>query len=68
MEENATQLPEKDIIALPLTHEELVVLMRCLVIASESERIDETDRERAGNIKGRIARFAERQGAWWDHP
>lgn len=68
MRENPNEQPEKDIIKLPLTPEELLVVMRCLVIASESERIDDADRERAGNIRGRIARFAERQGAWWDHP
>ena len=68
MRENPKQQPNKDIISLPLTREELLVVMRCLVIASESERIDDADRERAGDIKGRIVRFSERQGAWWDHP
>ena len=43
-----------------------LVVMNCLVIACESESTDATDKQIAGVIRARIARFAERQGAWWD--
>jgi hypothetical protein len=57
---------EKDLIALPLTPQELTVVTRCLGIACETERTDAGDKQTIGSIKERIARFAERQGAWWD--
>jgi hypothetical protein len=66
MRDNQDKRPEDDNVALPLTHRELLVVMQCLVIACESERIDATDKRIAGVIRARIARFAERQGAWWD--
>lgn len=68
MRANPNEQPEEDIITLPLTPEELLVVMRCMVIACESERVNDADRKTAGNIKDRIARFAERQGAGWDYP
>jgi hypothetical protein len=68
MEKNPNERPETDIIRLPLTHHELLVLMRCLVIASESDRIEDADKQKVGDIKDRVVRFSERQGAWWDLP
>ena len=64
--ENQNQRAEKEFVALPLTHQELTVVMRGLVVAGESERTDPADKLTIGLIRQRIARFAERQGAWWD--
>jgi len=66
MRDNQDVRPEDDNVALPLTLRELLVVMNCLVIACESESTDATDKQIAGVIRARIARFAERQGAWWD--
>jgi hypothetical protein len=51
---------------MPLTSKELIVLMRCLVLALELEQIKESDKEVVRNLTGRINRYAERQGAYWD--
>jgi len=51
---------------MPLRLNELVVLMRCLKDALESERITEGDKTLVGEITRRINLFAERQGGWWD--
>ena len=59
---------EKEVVALPLTHRELLVVMRSLGVARESQRTDVTEKQAIGSIRERIARFAERQGAWWDMP
>ena len=59
---------EKDLVTLPLTHQELLVVMRCLGVAGESERTDPADKDTIVSIRQGIARFAERQGAWWDTP
>ena len=64
--ENRNQRTEKDFVALPLTHQELTVVMRGLVVARESERTDPADKPMIGPITDRIVRFAERQGACWD--
>jgi hypothetical protein len=50
---------------MPLTSKELTVLM-CLVLAIELEQIKESDKEVVRNLTGRINRYAERQGAYWD--
>jgi len=59
---------EKEVVALPLTHRELLVVMRNLGVAHESQCTDVTEKQTIGSIRERIARFAERQGAWWDMP
>ena len=59
---------EKEVVAMPLTHRELLVVMRSLGVARESQRTDVADRQTIGFIRERIARFAERQGPWWDMP
>jgi hypothetical protein len=59
---------EREVVSLPLTHRELLVVMRSLGVAGESQRTDATDKQTIGSIRERIARFAERQGAWWDMP
>jgi hypothetical protein len=66
MRDDQNERAERDVVALPLTHQELLVVIRCLDIASESERTDAADTRTIGFIRERIARFAERQGAWWD--
>jgi hypothetical protein len=68
MPDNQNERAENDVVALPLTHQELLVVMRCLGIACETERIDAADKQTIRSIRERIARFAERQGAWWDGP
>jgi hypothetical protein len=40
-----------DVVTLPLTQQELLVVMTCLDIACESERIDATDKQTAGIIR-----------------
>lgn len=63
----AERTPEEDIIpSMPLRLNELLVLMRCLQAARESERISEGDKTVVREIMRRINLFAERQGAWWD--
>jgi hypothetical protein len=57
---------EEDVVALPLTLQEVAAVTRCLRIACESERTHAGNRQTFGLIKERIVRFAERQGAWWD--
>jgi hypothetical protein len=57
---------ENDFISMPLRRSELVMLMRWLVIAFESERTNASDKEVITELRDRINRFAERQGAWWD--
>jgi hypothetical protein len=66
MRDNRIEQAEKDLVALPLTHPELLLVMRCLCDASESERTDIAQKQTMVFIRERIARFAERQGAWWD--
>lgn len=60
------ELNEQQELPMPLTSMELIVLMRCLVLATESEQVKETDKEVAHRLRGRINRYAERQGAYWD--
>jgi len=63
----AERTPKDAIIpSMPLRLNELVVLMRCLKDALESERITEGDKTLVGEITRRINLFAERQGGWWD--
>jgi hypothetical protein len=45
---------------------ELVVLMRCLENAFESERTSESDKTVVREIMRRNNLLAERQGGWWD--
>ncbi len=51
---------------MPLTSKDLIVLMRCLVLALELNQIKESDKEVVRNLAGRIKRYVERQGAYWD--
>jgi hypothetical protein len=51
---------------MPLTSKDLIVLMRCLVLAPELNQIKESDKEVVRNLAGRIKRYVERQGAYWD--
>lgn len=67
-QDNRNEPFEKEVVAMPLTHRELLVVMRSLGVACESQRTDVTDKQTIGLIRKRIARFAERQGAWWDRP
>ena len=67
-QDNQHEPLEKETVALPLTHRELLVVMRSRGVARESQRIDATEKQTIGSIRERIARFAERQGAWWDMP
>jgi hypothetical protein len=60
------ELNEQQELPMPLTSMELIVLMRCLVLATESKQVKETDKEVARRLRGRINRYAERQGAYWD--
>ena len=62
---NQNERAERDIVALPLTYHELTVVIRFLGAISESERTD-SDKHTVDLIRERIARFSERQGAWWD--
>ena len=57
---------EGDVTRMPMRINELVVLMRCLKNARDSEHTSETDRTVVQEIMRRINLFAERQGAWWD--
>jgi hypothetical protein len=69
MRDNQNERAEKkDVVALPVTHQELLVVMRCLGTVCETEGIDAADKQTITSIRERIARFAERQGAWWDAP
>ncbi len=68
MRENQNQRTDKDVVALPLTNQELIVVIRCLVILCDTELIDAADKQTIASIQERIVRFAERQGAWWDRP
>jgi hypothetical protein len=60
------EINEQQELPMPLTSMELLVLMRCLVLATESEHVKETDKEVVRRLRGRINRYAERQGAYWD--
>jgi len=63
----AERTPEEAIIpSMPVRLNELLVLMRCLKAALESESISEGDKTVVREIMRRINLFAERQGAWWD--
>ena len=63
----AERAPENALIpSMPMRLNELVVLMRCLKDALESERMSEGDKTVVQEIMLRINLFAERQGAWWD--
>jgi hypothetical protein len=61
-------MAEDDVVAMPLSLDELLVLMRSLKTAQESEHTKTADKEVISRITNRIARFAERQGAYWDKP
>ena len=63
-------MAEEDVVAMPLSLDELLVLMRSLTTALESERTNTADKDKEviSRIKCRIGRFAERQGAFWDKP
>jgi hypothetical protein len=52
--------------SMPMRLNELVVLMRCLKAAFESERISEGDKTVVQELMRRINLFAARQGGWWD--
>jgi hypothetical protein len=52
--------------SMPMRLNELVVLMRCLKVAFESERISEGDKTVVQELMRRINLFAARQGGWWD--
>jgi hypothetical protein len=60
------EINEHQELPMPLTSMELLVLMRCLVLATESEQVKETDKEVVRRLRGRINRYAERHGAYWD--
>jgi hypothetical protein len=60
------EINEHQELPMPLTSKELLVLMRCLVLALDSEQVKETDKEVVRKLTGRINRYAERQGAYWD--
>jgi hypothetical protein len=60
------EINEHQELPMPLTSRELLVLMRCLVLALESEQVKETDKEVIRKLTGRINRYAERQGGFWD--
>jgi hypothetical protein len=60
------EINEHQELPMPLTSKELLVLMRCLVLALELEQVKESDKEVVRNLTGRINRYAERQGAYWD--
>jgi hypothetical protein len=60
------EINEHQELPMPLTSKELIVLMRCLVLALELEQIKDSDKEVVRNLTGRINRYAERQGAYWD--
>jgi hypothetical protein len=60
--------PEPSVVALPLTLQELSALAQFLVAVGESERTEIANKHVIDSIRDRIARFAERQGAWWDTP
>ena len=62
-QQEINQQPE---LPMPLTSKELLILMRCLVLALDSEKVKETDKEVIRKLTGRINRYAERQGAYWD--
>ena len=63
----AERTPEDAIIpSMLLRLNELVVLMRCLKDALESEHMSEGDKPVVREIMRRINLFAERQGGWWD--
>lgn len=48
--------------SIPLTSEELIVLMRCLLLVLMSEQVKGTDKEMVRRLVSRIDRYAERQG------
>jgi hypothetical protein len=60
------EINEQQELPMPLTSKELLVLMRCLVLATESEQVKETDKGVVRRLRERINRYAERQGAYWD--
>lgn len=63
----AERKPEDAIIPpMPMRLNELVVLMRCLEDAFESERTSESDKAVVREIMRRINLFADQQGGWWD--
>ena len=66
MRDNRNKRAEMDIVALPLTHHELIVVIGCLNVACESELTNAAEKQTVGLIRERIGRFAERHGAWWD--
>ncbi len=60
-------MTEDDVVAMPLSLDELLVLMRSLTETPESERTNAADKQ-VPRINRRIGRFAERQGAFRDKP
>jgi hypothetical protein len=65
--QSADNAPSIAFIGLRLTHQELIVLMRNLVSIRQSDQMEVTVKEILGEVTGRIDRWAQRQGAWWDH-
>jgi hypothetical protein len=65
---NEKQRPEPEIefFALPVTEPELFVLLKCVIAAGKSEQTDAADKLLLNSISGRLLRWAERQGAFWD--
>jgi hypothetical protein len=61
-------MEEDEIVQMPLKLTELMVLMRSLKTAQESGQTKTADNEVITKLIGRIARFADRQGAYWDEP
>jgi hypothetical protein len=64
--QSADNAPSMAFIGLRLTHQELFVLMRKLVSIRQSDRMEVTVKSTLGEVIGRIDRWAQRQGAWWD--
>jgi hypothetical protein len=57
--------PESEFFALPLRLEEMVVLLKCVSTACESEHTSVGDKQLLSTIVDRVVRWTERQGAWW---
>jgi hypothetical protein len=58
---------EHQALPMPLATNELLVLQRCLRVALNSDETNEADKSVIRRMEDRIVRYAERQGAWWDH-
>jgi hypothetical protein len=53
--------PEIELITLPLTHKELIVLVGIVLGAEGSEQMNKADKELIDGVKNRVARWVERQ-------